>query len=151
MAYINSHSMDTARTAALKDVKIRGLGINVVARKYGVHRTTIWRWVKKWNELNKHVQKINYGRPTRNSTPERKFRPESYRWRIPIYPCTPKHHPRRIDSTLEQTILAYRKATGRRHDAFIHATMVRDGIDVSLSAIKRVISRHGLQRVKKLT
>lgn len=47
MAYINSHSMDTARTAALKDVKVRGFGINMVARKYGAHRTTIWRWVKK--------------------------------------------------------------------------------------------------------
>lgn len=150
MAYINSHSMDTARTAALKDVKIRGLGIGIVARKYGVHRTTIWRWIKKWDELNKHIQKINYGRPTRNDTPERKFRPESYRWRIPIYPCAPKHHPRRISPVLEQTILAYRKSTGKRHDAFIHAAMTRDGINVNLSAIKRVISRHGLQQVKKL-
>lgn len=150
MAYINSHSMDTARTAALKDVKIRGLGIGIVARKYGVHRTTIWRWIKKWDELNKHIQKINYGRPTRNDTPERKFRPGSYRWRIPIYPCAPKHHPRRISPVLEQTILAYRKSTGKRHDAFIHAAMTRDGINVNLSAIKRVISRHGLQQVKKL-
>lgn len=40
MAYINSHSMDMARTAALKDIKIKNLDVCVVARKYGVHRTT---------------------------------------------------------------------------------------------------------------
>lgn len=110
----------------------------------------IWRWINKWNELNKHVQKINYGRPNRNGTAERKFQPDHYRWRILIYSCEPKHHPRRIDPVLERTILAYRKSTGNRHDAFIHAAMVRDGIEVNLSAIKRTISRYGLQRVRRL-
>ena len=36
-----------------------------MANKCGVHRSTIWQWKKKWDEVNKNVQLNIPNRPTR--------------------------------------------------------------------------------------
>jgi hypothetical protein len=53
MAYSINPNLIKARRIALLLILEDKLPLNVVARKCGVHRTTVWRWLKKWQELNK--------------------------------------------------------------------------------------------------
>ena len=65
MAYSNNPNLPKARAIALRLLVTEQLPAVVVARKCGVHRSTIWRWKKKWDEINKNVQLTNDNRPSR--------------------------------------------------------------------------------------
>lgn len=65
MAYsINPHFPE-ARVTALKLLLVDRLPAVVVARKCGIHRSTLWRWKQRWEELNQLVERGNPNRPTR--------------------------------------------------------------------------------------
>ncbi len=66
MAYSTNPHLVKARAAALQLLVRDGLQVGVVARKCGIHRTTLWRWKRKWDELNKHVEFANTNRPGRS-------------------------------------------------------------------------------------
>ena len=58
MAYSNNPNLPRARASALRMLLQDGVPLSVVAKRYGVHRITIYRWKNKWRELNKHVESI---------------------------------------------------------------------------------------------
>ena len=55
MAYSINPNLVKARAIALKMHIVDGLPLAVVARRCGIHRTTLWRWVKKWHKLNQRI------------------------------------------------------------------------------------------------
>jgi len=52
MAYSTNPNLPKARAIAMRLLIVEGLPSTVVANKCGVHRSTVWRWKKKWDELN---------------------------------------------------------------------------------------------------
>ncbi len=65
MSYSNNPNLPRARTLGLKLLIIEGLPLNVVADKCGIHRTTIYRWKKRWLKLNENNQLDNPNCPNR--------------------------------------------------------------------------------------
>ena len=65
MAYSTNPNLPKARATAMRLLVVDQLPVMVVARKCGVHRSTIWRWKQKWNALNRYVQMDNVNRPNR--------------------------------------------------------------------------------------
>ena len=59
MAYSNNPNLPKARAIAMRLLVREALPVGTVANKCGVHRSTIWRWKRKWDELNKNVQLTN--------------------------------------------------------------------------------------------
>lgn len=47
MSYSTNPSLEKARGKAMKLLFIDELSVQIVADRYGVSRTTIWRWKKK--------------------------------------------------------------------------------------------------------
>ena len=90
MAYSNNPNLPRARASALRMLLQDGVPLDVVAKRCGMHRTTIYRWKNKWRELNKHVEFTNPNRPTRSVSMSNKL---SYcRWLIPTGSARP-HRP----------------------------------------------------------
>ena len=65
MAYSINPNLPKARAIAMKLLICDQLPLSVVARKCGVHHSTVWRWKRKWDVLNAHVQLANDNRPNR--------------------------------------------------------------------------------------
>jgi transposase len=89
MAYSINPNLPKARALAMQLLNQEGLPLQVVANRSGVHRSTIWRWQKKWQEINQNVQLENFNRPTRTAGTQ--FRLAALRWLIPTLssrPCT---------------------------------------------------------------
>jgi hypothetical protein len=68
-----------------------------------------------------------------------------YREVIHTESSRPKHHPNELSETVVRRILELRAET-RRGAEFIHFLLQLDGVDVSLSSVKRTLSRHGLTK-----
>lgn len=64
MAYSTNPNLPRARATTLRLLLVEGYSVQFVANKCGVHRSTIWRWKQKWNDLNQHIQKENNNRST---------------------------------------------------------------------------------------
>lgn len=52
MAYSTNPNLPKARAAALRLLLVERMPLSVVANRCGVHRTTMWRWLRKWRKLN---------------------------------------------------------------------------------------------------
>jgi transposase InsO family protein len=124
MPYTSNPHAPKARMNAHNDVVWRGMSHQQAALKYGVNRTTIWRWVKKGKWLNG------------NSCIETK-------------PSTPHHHPNRLNFEIVLRIIELRKKLNGRCAPVIHEHLRLEGINVSLSSVKRTLKRHGLIRKRK--
>ena len=139
MAYSINPNLPKARKIALLLILRDKLPLNVVARKCGVHRTTLWRWLKKWQELNKNVSQVHYGRPNRQT----KFCVEYYKWMIKTLSSAPHSHPRRLSEWVEKRVVALRLGL-RRCAVIIQKYLLEENIIISLSSIKRIFKRHHL-------
>ena len=64
MAYYAGKDVEKARGNAMRELILERRSIAQVARRYGKHRTTIWRWKKKW-QAQQTVLLENTGRPNR--------------------------------------------------------------------------------------
>ncbi len=117
--------MPLARMKARNDVVWRKLGISQTARRYGVNRSTIWRWVRRAEKL--HLNGNSF---------------------IATLPSRPKHHPNEIDSDTVSSILTLRKKLGRCAP-ILHAHLKREGLNISLSSVERILRRYKLTRKKK--
>jgi putative transposase len=147
MAYSTNPNLIKARRQALKEVLLEKLPVCVVARRSGVHRSTIWRWIKKWQWLNRHISFENTNRPSRPVG--RAFRWSGVNWVVPTLSSAPHSHPWRIASWIVDRILKLRETLGRCADA-IHLQLAVEHVRVSLSSVKRTLKRHGLcERQKK--
>ena len=115
MPYTSNPHASRARMHARNDVAWRGLSCVEVVRKYGVTRSTVWRWVKRAQDL-----KING-----NSL-------------IDTLPSRPKHHPNELSAEVVNRILSLRQEL-RRCASIIHAHLKLEGIKVSLSSVERTL------------
>ena len=123
MSYSKNPNLPKVRADAVKMVR-SGCSTREVARHFGYTHSAVVKWCQKV-PLNTYQYRI--------------IQTESSR---------PKHHPKELNEKIVEQILEYRYNTGRGAD-FIHFLLKRDGVDVSLSSVKRTLSRHGLTKYSR--
>ena len=99
------------------------LPVNVVALRSGVHRSTIWRWKRKWDALNRYVQMDNFNRPNRQVNTKSgisRFRLAACRWLIPTESSRPHTSPRAISDAIVRAVLAVREQLRRCAEVVWH-------------------------------
>lgn len=116
MSYSKNPNLPKVRMQAVKLLRT-GLSTREVARHFGYAQSTIVKWNKK-------------------------LPPGVYDFRsvIPTDSSRPKHHPRELDDAIVGRILELREQT-KRGAEFIHVLLIQEGIKVSLSSVKRTLSR----------
>lgn len=140
MAYSNNPNLPRARASALRMLLQDGVPLGVVAKRYGVHRTTIYRWKNKWRELNKHVEFTNPNRPTRPVSMSNKF---SYcRWLIPTGSARPHTSPNALPNETVDRILTLRYELKKCAEVIWFYLTNNEGVCVSLSSVKRTLARN---------
>ena len=145
MAYYRGKDVEKSRGNAMQEVILEKRSIAQVARRFGKNRSTIYRWIKKWR-MQQNVLLENAGRPSRMLG--RVFRWQSVKWNIPTLSSAPKTHPNALNADIISAILRVRQ---RKYECaeIIHCRLAKEGINVSLSSIKRVIKRNELWRKKR--
>ena len=138
MSYSINPNLEKARGNALKELLIEKRKLTVVARRYGVHRTTIYRWYIKWKEINS-LELKNYNRPSRKVNEAGKLK--YARWTIKTLSSAPKHHPKRIDDNTIRRILELRSQYSRCSE-IIWYELIKEGYKISLTSVKRTLERH---------
>lgn len=123
MSYSSNPLLPKARIWAINLVVRDGMTLLVAAQRAGIHRTTLWRWLKRYHELGYDYR--NKYLATRSSRPLRPARQLS------------KHVIERIK---------YWRGKKNRHAGAVHAHCLREGTRVSLSSVKRVLKRLDLLR-----
>lgn len=139
MAYSTNPNLPKARALAMKLLVLEQLPLQIVANRCGVHRSTIWRWKRKWAELNQHVQLKNYNRPKRQ--PGIVFRQAALRWRVPTVSSRPHTSPRALSDQIVAQILEIRYKLKRCAEVVWHYARLQ-GLRVSLSSVRRILRRH---------
>ncbi len=126
MSYSNNPLLPKARADAVRLVVEDHLPVSVAARKSGVHRATLWRWLRIWEArgYTGHITPI----PTRSSRP---------------HAC-----PFAVSPHIVARISYWRDKHGRCAE-IIHAHCLREGLSVSLSSVKRILRRLGFVTRKK--
>ena len=122
MTYTTNPYAPKARKLATNLVKT-GHTKASVARIYGVHRSTIGRWLKL---ASKHSQE-----------------------RIWTKSARPNHHPRELPKETVDAVVTLRKQTDRCAQV-LHMMLKRQGVQISLSSVKRILHRHHLTKRKKV-
>lgn len=123
MSYQTNPNLPKVRAEAVKMVRV-GHSTREVARHFGFSQSAVVKWCQK-------------------------IHPEVRQFRvIPTESSRPHHHPNELDEAVVRRILELRDGTHRGAD-FIHALLQRDGLAVSLSSVKRTLSRHGRTRYSK--
>ena len=120
MSYSSNPLLPKARKWAINLVLKEGLPVTVAARRAGIHRTTLWRWLKLWKKLELHGS--------------------SY---LPTQSSRPHHHPRQLSNDLVERIKILRRELNRCAQ-IIWYVLRNEGIKVSLSSVGRVLARAGL-------
>lgn len=116
MAYtLNPHLPKVRRDAAA--LVNRGWGVRQVARYVGVSPGTVTKWVKKYRQFGHEP--------------------------IPTLSSKPKHHPGQLSNELVWRIFHKRLAIKRCAEV-VHGELINEGIQVSLSSVKRTLDRLGL-------
>lgn len=145
MAYCIDKAIESQRAKALKEVFLDGRSIAEVARRYGGARSTIYRWIAKWRELNNYPDFTKYDRPKRK--PGKTSRLLSLRWNIPTLSSAPKTHPNALSETIVSKVIDT-KLELKRSNYIVWLSLQNEGIEVSLSSVCRIVRRHRLQRVR---
>ena len=145
MAYYRGKDIEKSRGNAVQEVILEKRSVAQVARRFGKNRSTIYRWIKKWR-MQQNVLLENPGRPSR--TLGKVFRWQSVKWNIPTLSSAPKTHPNALNADIVSAILRIRQ---HRYECaeIIHYKLAKEGINISLSSIKRVIKRNELWRKKR--
>ena len=104
MAYCIAKSIEIQRSKALKEIFLEGRSVAQVARRFGRNRSTLYRWIKRWREINNYPDFRNYGRP--NRAPGKKFRLESLKWRILTRSSAPRIHSNALDKKLVAYVIS---------------------------------------------
>lgn len=139
MAYSTNPNLPRARATAMKLLLIEELPVQTVANKCGIHRSTVWRWHKKWLEVNQHRQMDNANRPTR---PVGRSKLETCRWLVPTNSSRPHSSPHAICDEIVGRILQLRRMLNRCAEVIWHHAVHKDGIGISLSSVRRILKRH---------
>lgn len=140
MAYSINPNLPKARAIAMQLLISDKLPSQVVANRCGVHRSTIWRWKRKWDELNCNVQLTNDNRPSRKAGMV--FRLSACVWRIPTMSSQPHSSPKAIEENIVEQVLAVRRRLKRCAEVVWQHLNVVLGIRISLSSVRRILHRH---------
>lgn len=138
MSYSSNPLLPKARADAVRLLVIEQLPVAVAARKSGIHRSTLWRWHKQWQELNQHVQLTNDNRPRRGAgkSTVSQWRLAACSWRIPTRSSRPHSCRHATSAAVVDRIYYYRRRYGRCA-VIVHAYCTREGTIVSLSTVRR--------------
>ena len=150
MAYSTNPNLPKARAIAMQLLVREQLPLVVVANKCGVHRSTVWRWKRKWDALNQNVQFTNDNRPSRfQASPSSNFRLSACTWRIPTVPSRPRTSPTAVGRELVDLVLTVRAQLKRCAEVVWHHLVMTLGVSVSLSSVRRILWRSGVARGRK--
>ena len=139
MSYCTGKHIEKSRGKAMKMLVIEKKPVGVVADRFGVNRSTIWRWHQKWLAQNNDKVLVNYYRPSRK--PGKRFRWDSVNWDIPSLPATPKH-PHMLSEDLTQLVLNVRDQLKRCAEVIWYYINEVLCIAISLSSVRRILKRH---------
>jgi len=150
MSYSSNPLLPKARAEAVRLVVEDHLPITIAARKSGIHRTTLWRWYQRWLEVNEHVQLTNDNRPRRGAAIRTvsQFRLTACTWHIPTKSSRPHTCKHAVSDAVVDRIRYYRKKYGRCA-VIVHAYCLREGTQVSLATVRRVLVRFRLVSRRK--
>lgn len=118
MSYTTNPHLPKLRMDAVRMVR-QGQSIRSVARYWGYQPSTIMRWCRKANKL------------------------DTFQGVVPTESSRPKNHPKQLPEEVVKAIVDCRTRY-RRGAEFIHFLLERDGVEVSLSSVKRTLKREGL-------
>jgi putative transposase len=140
MAYSTNPNLPKARAIAMQLLIREQLPLQVVANRCGVSRSTIWRWKRKWDKLNEHVQLTNDNRPTRS--PGLAFRFTACSWLVPTLVSRPRTSPKAIATHIVARVLELRHTLKRCAEVIWHHLVHKDNVRISLSSVRRILRRH---------
>ena len=144
MSYCTGKNIEIARGKAIKMLVIEKKPVGVVADRFGVHRSTIWRWYKKWKNINSHIQLTNAVRRQYLGISPYKY--EICKWRIGSESSSPKH-PHTLAEDLVQLVLDVRDQIKRCAEVVWHHINKILCISISLSSVRRILKHH--HRIEK--
>ena len=139
MPYCTGKNIEIARGKAIKMLVIEKKPVGVVADRFGVHRSTIWRWYKKWKNINSHIQLTNAARRQYLGISPYKY--EICKWRIESESSSPKH-PHTLAEDLVQLVLDVGDQIKRCAEVVWHHINKILCISISLSSVRRILKRH---------
>lgn len=95
----------------------KGFSPTEVGRRFGVGSSTVCKWVKKAKLYGYHP--------------------------IPTLSSKPKHHPKQLSDEKVNRIVDVRLERNRCSEV-VHETLLQEGLEISLSSVKRTLERHYL-------
>ena len=104
MPYCTGKHIEKSRGKAMKMLVIDKKPVEVVADRFGVHRSTIWRWRQKWLAQN-HIELTNPSRRKYLGISSYKY--ELCKWSIPSFSTAPKS-PHALSDDVVQLVLDIR-------------------------------------------
>jgi transposase InsO family protein len=122
MAYSQNPHIPRVRMDAVRLVR-NGWSTRDVARHFGYTHSAVVKWAHRASQDT--MAKV-----------------------IPTQSSRPHHHPRELPNEIISRILAIRRERNQCAE-LIHYRMTADGIDISLSSVKRVLKRFGCSRYSK--
>jgi len=140
MAYSTNPNLPRARALALRLLIEEARPTQVVANRCGVNRSTVWRWKKKWLEINSNVQLENFNRPTRISGT--KFRQAALKWLVPTLSARPLYSPKAISKQIIELVISLRQMLKRCAEVVWYHLVHDNGVSISLSSVRRILKRH---------
>lgn len=147
MSYCTGKNVEIARGKAIKMLVIEKKPVGVVADRFGVHRSTIWRWYKKWENINSHIQLTNAVRRQYLGISPYKY--GICKWRIGSESSSPKH-PHTLAEDLIQLVLDVRDQIKRCAEVVWHHINKVLCISISLSSVRRILKYHSkLEKYRK--
>ncbi len=139
MAYSTNPNLPKARAFAMQLLMREHLPLQTVANRCGVHRSTVWRWKRKWMALNEHIQFANPNRPSRPISIANKL--AACHWQIATDSARPHTTPTAVPDEVVQQILAVRAQLKRCAEVVWHHLTTVLGVLVSLSSVRRILRR----------
>ena len=120
--YTNNPFLLKVRRLAVNDVICRHLSYSEAALKYGTGKSTICKWIKK-------------------ADPD-------HRVFIDTIPSRPHHHPQEIKPEVISRVIELRQKY-HRCAPVLHEYLKREGINISLASVGRILKRNQLIRKPK--
>lgn len=125
MSYSKNPNLPQVRMEAVRLVKYDGWSIRKAARHVGYSHCALRLWLKRPVLYGKHGRLV-----------------------IPTRSCRPYHHPRALKPETITRILQLRSERNQCAE-ILHHRLLKEGITVSLSSVKRTLKRCGISRFSK--
>lgn len=127
MSYTSSPYAAKARYLAARLVVKEGFKPSKVAKMYGVHRSTVGKWVSRFPKGRKNWHDDYF---------------------ISTLSSAPNHHPNQTSDQVIERIIQLRNKL-KRCAPVIHAHLISEGYKISIRTVGRILKREGLIRKKK--